>query len=243
MFALSLCCHLAIFLIIARSQLLPVFQPDEAKVTYVDMVTLPVASPQSGTPAPPVEAAPKPPAAAAPTPVSPPAAMALPAAKPKLKVQAKVPTPPAPKQSIEKPASEAREFTERMAKLEQLAEEKRQAAVLERLRNKGGKVGMPGAKGTEAGSDYSSYVQSRVQDAINKVAASQTKSPPVIATIVIGPDGRIVDYHIEKSSGDPLFDETVTRAVTFAGRSLKPPPGGVQFTGKFRFKHEGVGSR
>jgi colicin import membrane protein len=239
MFAISFLCHLAIFSFIIWSQSSRVFTPEQAVVTYVDMVTLPVASPQSGSPAPAEVRAQKAPAPA-PAPVRPPAAMALPAAKPKAKPL------PAPKGKAEKPApvEDAREFSERMEKIERQAEEKRQAEVLARLRKGGGKaVGMPGAKGTQAGSDYSSYIQSRVQDAIDKVAVSQTNSPMVIATISIGPDGQITDYHVDKTSGDPLFDEAVKRAVTLAGKSLVPPPGGAQFKGKFRFRQKGAGVR
>jgi colicin import membrane protein len=241
MFALSFVCHLAIFAFIVWGQILPAFHEDEAPVTYVDMVTLPVASPQSGTPAQAAPAAPAPPAPA------PPEAMALPAPKPKVPAKVSEKAPPTPKAKGEKPAppSEAREFSERMAKLERLAEEKRQSEVLDRLRNqaKGGRVGMPGAKGTEAGSDYSSYLQSRLKDAFREVMTSQTKSPQVIATITVGTDGRIAEYHVEKNSGDPLFDDAVARAVTLAGASLKPPPGGKQFKRIFRFKPEGVGVR
>lgn len=230
MLALSFCVHLVIFLIIAKSQALPSFRPDEAQVTYVDMVTLPVASPQGGTPAPTAQdEAPKPPAAAAQvTPAA--ASMALPAAKTKPTAE--------PKTKANKPAAvpDEREFSDRMAKLERQAGEKRQADVLARLRNTG-RVGMPGATGTEAGSDYSSYVQSRLKDAFSQVMASQTTSPQVIAAISIGPDGRI-DYQVEKQSGDPLFDDAVARAVTLAGRSLKPPPGGGKFRRVFRFKPE-----
>jgi len=241
MLALSLACHLAAFLIIAWSQVLPVFHPDETPVTYVDMVTMPVASPQSGTPAPAAAAAPKLPAAPA-TPASPPAAMTLPQKKTPTAPPAK--TPPA--QRMDKPAAPAddgRQFSERMAKLERLAEEKRQAEVLNRLKGKGDRVGMPGAQGTEAGSDYSSYLQSRLKDAFSEVMASQTKSPQVIATITVGPDGRISEYRVEKHSGDPLFDDAVARAVAIAGRSLKPPPGGGRFKRVFRFRPEGVGVR
>lgn len=245
MFALSLGCHLALFLLIAQCRLLPAFHPQEAPVTYVDMVTLPVASPQSGTPTQETEAAPEPPAAAAPpAPASPPAALVLP--RPAPKAQAKAQVPAAPKEQVETPdagARETRAFSERLAKIERLAEERRQAAVLDRLRNKGGRTGMPGAKGTEAGSDYSSYLQSRLQDALRQVIASQTRSPQVIATITVGPQGLITEYQVEKHSGDPLFDEAVARAVTLAGRSLQAPPGGTQFKGKFRFRPEEVGVR
>ena len=230
MLALSFGFHLVVFLLIARCQVLPSFHPDEAQVTYVDMVTLPVVSPQSGTPAPTaLEAAPQLPAAAAP--VAPPASMDLPAARTKA---------PGAAPKTDKPAAapDEREFSERMAKLERQAGEKRQAEVLARLRNTG-RVGMPGATGTEAGSDYSSYVQSRLKDAFSEVMTSQTKSPQVIAAISIGPDGRI-DYQVEKHSGDQLFDDAVARAVTLAGRSLKAPPGGGKFRRVFRFRPEGV---
>ena len=239
MFTLSFVCHLAIFSLIFWFNAPSVFHPAEEPVTYVDMVTLPVASPQAGTPAPAEE---KLPPAPAPAPVKPPAAvMALPAAKPK----AKLPTPTKGKaEKAPVPAEDGREFRERLEKIERQAEEKRQAEVLARLKKGGARaVGMPGAKGTQAGVDYSAYIQSRVQDAINKVAAPQPKSPTVIATITIGPDGGIIDYHREISSGDPLFDDAVDRAVTIAGKSFKPPPNGRQFSGKFRFKPEGVVKR
>jgi colicin import membrane protein len=238
MFAISFLCHLAIFSFIIWSQSSRVFTPEQAVVTYVDMVTLPVASPQSGSPAPAEVQAPKAPAPA-PAPVRPPAAMALPAAKPKAKPL------PAPKGKAEKPApvEDAREFSERMEKIERLAEEKRQAEVLARLRKGGGKaVGMPGGKGTQAGSDYSSYIQSRLKDAFREVMVAQTRTPQVMVRITIGPDGRITNYRVEKNSGDPLFDDAVSRAVTLAGRSFKPPPGGVPFERVFRFKPEGVAS-
>jgi colicin import membrane protein len=238
MFALSLCCHLAVYLLIWWCQLLPAFHSDEEPVTYVDMVTLPVASPQAGVPtAPAPQAAPLP----APVPASPPAAMTMPKAKLPAKAQAK-PLKGAGEQSA---AEDERQFSERMAKLaRQQAEDKRQSDVLDRLRKKSGvKPGMPGATGTQAGSDYAAYVQSRLKDAfIREVTASPVKSPMVIATITIERDGRI-DYRVEKNSGDPLFDDAVARAVTVAGQSLKPPPGGVQFRQRFRFRPEGVGVR
>lgn len=243
MFVLSFCIHLVVFLIVARFQTLGQFHPEEAPVTYVDLMALPVASPQSGTPAPAAGSAPSPP----PPPAAAKPEMALPAPKAKTKTAQPKPAPEKPSQAkTEKPkAEESREFDERMAKLERQAEEKQLAGALERLKNRGsgGRVGMPGAKGTEAGSDYASYVQSRLKDAFREVMAAQSKSPQVIATITIGPDGRIAEYRVEKASGDPIFDDAVARAVTLAGRSLKPPPGGGQFKRVFRFRPEGVGVR
>ena len=244
MFALSFVCHLVAFLIIAMWQSSAEFHPDETPVTYVDMVTLPVASPQSGTPAPAAEeeaqtAAPAPPPAAPQPPAPAMTQPVKPSPKGPAQAQGKVEPPD--------PAAEAHAFNERMAKLEQAAQERRQAEVLERLRKKGkqtGKqTGMPGGKGNEAGSDYPSYLQSRLKDALSEVMVSQTKAPQVIATITVAPNGRIAEYHVEKGSGDPLFDDAVHRAVTLAGKSLVPPPGGAQFKRMFRFRPEGVGIR
>ena len=241
MFALSLVCHLAIFSLIVWFNGSSAFHPAEEPVSYVDMVTLPVASPQAGTPSPAAEKpqkAPSAPAPAAPRPPS--AAMALPAPKPAAKL------PPPKKGKTEKapaPVEDSREFSERLEKIERQAEEKRQAEVLARLKKgSGGKaVGMPGAKGTQAGSDYSAYIQSRLKDAFRDVIASQTSAPQALVRITIGPDGRISNYRVEKKSGDPIFDEAVSRAVALAGRYFKPPPGGVPFERVFRFKPEGVG--
>lgn len=245
MFALSFVTHLVVFLIITALQSPPEFRPDDAPVTYVDMVTLPVASPQSGTPAAAVKEEPQT-APAAPVPAAPPAhvpAMTQPA-KPAQKAP---PNQAKGKLAPPDPAAEAQAFNERMARLEQVAQERRQAEVLERLKKKGAqsaaRTGMPGGKGTEAGSDYPSYLQSRLKDALREVMVSQTTSPQVIATITVAPDGRIAEYHVEKGSGDPLFDDAVRRAVTLAGKSLVPPPGGAQFKRMFRFRPEGVGIR
>lgn len=235
MLALSFACHLVAFLVIANWHFSPKYRQDESPVTYVDMVTLPVASPQSGTPAPPAGNETKGPAAApAPPPPAPAPAMALPT-----KPAAKTPAKPQAKNEQQQ-AAEAKAFNERMAKLQQQAEERRQAAVMENLRNKAsGRTGMPGANGTQAGSDYSSYLQSRLQDALKQVIATQTKAPYVIATITVSPDGSI-DYRVERPSGDPFFDDAVQRAVALAGKSLVPPPSHTQYKHVFRFKPEGV---
>lgn len=249
MFALSFLLHAAIFFIVAGGHLLPAFRAEEQPVTYVDLMTLPVASPRAGTPAPSagseaaMPAPPAPPAAAAPAPQKP--EMALPS-----KSKAKAPAPKAAEKGAPAKTAkpdDAQEFNERMAKLERQAEERRQAEVFERLKSRGGKggsagvTGMPGARGTEAGSDYASYVQSRFKDAFSAVMAAQSKSPLLIATITIGADGKIAEYHVDKSSGDPVFDDAVARAVRLAERTLKPPPGGGQFKRAFRFRPEGVG--
>jgi len=232
MFFFSLVCHLVIFIVIAKWQFFPEFHQDETPVTYVDMVTLPVEEPQSGSPAPEAEKTVAAPAVAPPAPPPVMSQPVKPAPAPK--------TPAAAQGKVEKPATDDREFNERLAKLARLAEDKRQAEVLEKLRKKGAQTGTPRGKGNEAGSDYPSYLQSRLKDALKEVMVSQIKSPQVIATITVAPDGRIAEYRVEKGSGDPLFDDAVHRAVTLAGKSLVPPPGGAQFKRMFRFRPEGV---
>ncbi|GFO68804.1 energy transduction protein TonB [Geomonas limicola] len=235
MFALSFLCHLVVCALIIWFNEAAVFTPSEEPVTYVDLATLPVASPQAGTPAP-AESTPAPPAA--PTAV-PHAAMVLPSAKPKV-------TPPPPekgKTAPQKPgAEEGKDFSERMKDLQRKAEERQLEAAVAGLKNRGGNrtVGMPGAKGTQAGSDYGSYLQSRLRDAFRDVIAFQSGTPQTLVRIKIAPDGHISDYRVEKRSGDPVFDDAVSRAVTLAGRTLKPPPNGQSFERVFRFKPEGV---
>ncbi|QWV92839.1 TonB C-terminal domain-containing protein [Geomonas oryzisoli] len=237
MLALSLVCHLVVFLIIANWHFSPEFLRDETPVTYVDMVTLPVAAPQSGVPQAPAAAESKAPAAPAPVPPAPAKpAMALPT-----KPAAKTP-PPKSQAKTEQQQKEAEDkaFSDRMAKLQQKAEDRRQAAVLDAMRNRGNaRTGMPGATGNQAGSDYSSYLQSRLRDALKQVIATQTSAPQVIATITVSPDGRI-ECRVEKGSGDAFFDDSVQRAVALAGKTLVPPPNRSQYKRVFRFMPEGV---
>jgi len=248
MFTLSLACHLVVFAFILWAAS-PRFHSAAEPVTYVDMVSPPVASPQVGNPVPAKSQAVKGPAVPAPvqprvrTPLRNPLRTPV-EARASRAVSNKPNAVPAAKPNAGKPepVEDGREFAERMAKLQQQSEDKRLAEVLDRLHKRSGKVaGMPGAKGTQTGSDYSSYIQSRLKDAFREVIASGTKAPQVLVRIAIGPDGRVADYHVEKYSGDPVFDEAVSRAVTLAGRSFKPPPGGVPFERVFRFKPEGVG--
>lgn len=248
MFAVSFAIHLVIFLVIIEGNLLPAPHQEEQQVTYVDIATLPVAAPQSGTPAPSTESAPASEASAPPAPAPPPpppaprqAEMALPAPKPKAKAATK-PTQKRDKETTQPASEDAKEFDERMAKLERQAEDKQLSNALARLKAKRGRTGMPGATGTQAGSDYASYVKSRLRDALRDRMNLQSKSPVVIATITIGSDGRL-DYRPQKSSGDPLFDEAVAQAVTLAGKSIKPPPGGGQFKSTVTFKPDSVGVR
>jgi colicin import membrane protein len=252
MFIFSFVLHAAVFLLIFKAQHLPAPPPEEP-VTYVDMVALPVASPQSGTPAPGGASAAEPAAAPAEQMVAPPPprpaqheAMTVPTPKAKPAKTKPAPTKtaktakPAPEQS----AGDAKAFNERMAKLEEEADEVRQARVLAGIKGKvgkGGRVGMPGGKGTQAGSDYTSYVLSRLKDAFAKEMMKQTASPLVVGTITVGADGDVSDFSIDRYSGDKLFDDSVRRAVKRA-TPFPPPPAG-QFKRKVQFRPQGIAVR
>lgn len=219
---LSVTFHVAAFVFMVWMQR---FSPDMGPVQttyYVDVVNLPVASPQKGSPSPgPGEANE---AASAPQ-VGP---MSIPKSSPTSHLQG--------------PQAEAKTFQERMAKLEGKAEEQRQAAALESLRQRvaGGKAGMPNASGTQAGSDYTAFIHSRLKDAFQRTISYQSKAPFVVVRLTIGPDGKLIKTRIEKSSGDRVFENSVQTAITFAEQKFVPPPGRTTYEGAFVFKPQGV---
>jgi len=193
---------------------------------YVDVVNLPVAAPQAGSPVPDANATVEDAVATAPQagPQTPPAA-ALPATG-----------------GGKAPPSEDHGFQERMAKLAARAAEQRQAAALESLRTKiaGGKTGMPGAAGTQAGSDYTAYLHSRLKDAFRETISYQSAAPFAVVRLTIDGDGRILRTRFERSNGDKLFESSVQRAITLAEQRIVPPPGRSTYEGTFVFKPQGV---
>ena len=206
----------------------------EAPVYYVDIMNLPVANPQAGSPekaeGPPT---PSPPAAPVPREMIMPA---KPPAGPK----------PAPPQKKPEAAEPAREFEERIARLEREAAARHQAATIEALRKKvtaGGPVGMPGGKGSEAGSDYSSYIRSRLEDEFKATIAFQSKNPEVLIRLVINQNGRVIRQQIIKSSRDKLFEDSVFRAILNAEKNFQPPPSGNQFAIDVKFSPQGIGKK
>lgn len=238
MFSLAL--HLAFFIAATKLHLFVGQHLAEESVYYVDVVTLPVANPQSGSP---VEAA----APASPSPL-PAADEAMKAPKPSA---AKSPAKPAASVEANKnsqrneQANPNQEFQERLSRLEQEVESRHKAAALDALRKKAsgsnkGPVGMPGGKGTEAGSSYASYIQSRLIDAFKSTIAYQSKNPSVQIRLTIDRAGRITGYRIERSSGDKLFEDAVSLAVNKAGKNFPPPPGGGDFEQGFIFRPQGV---
>lgn len=241
-FLFSLLVHFSIYGLVTWFHFFPALRLPEAPVYYVDMVNLPVADPQAGIPA-------VPPGTSAP---SPPPAPAKPA--PEMKLPAKTPSRPAsaPAAKTKPDSSQAagdtsREFEERLAHLEKTSEARHEAAALDALRNKmasrGGQAGVPGGTGRESGSDYASYIRSRLVDAFKATIAFQDKNPKVVIVLTIDRNGRVVKTRIERSSGDRLFENSVNRAIARAEKEFRPPPGGGTFEYGFIFSPQGVGKQ
>lgn len=232
--------HLAVYLFLLYFHFPARYQ--EAPVYYVELTNLPVANPQAGTPGGAEQTlAPAPP----PPPVPPaPREMTLPA-KPSEKAPNRQTTPAPNKETEAKKA--AREFEERMERMEREAAARHAADAIAALRKGGatkGPAGMPGATGTEAGSDYASYIRSRLEDAFRTV--DTFKPDPgkvVIVRLTIDRSGRIVGQRYEQYSNDQMFNEAVTRAIARAEKEFRPPPGGGQFEHGFVFKPQGVGKK
>ena len=244
--------HLAVFLLLywyaGRHPAITV-----QETYYVDVVNLPVAAPQAGSssvkpggesaapPAPqPPEApqllpAPRTPAAAPKVP-APGARTGEPAARPQPRPQ------PQPQPPVEN-GDEA--LAERMAQLERQNEARRQEAALARLKERvraqgSGKPGVPAGSGTEAGSDYSAYLKSRLEDALEKTSSYTSRAPEMVVRLFIDADGRLSRRKAERSSGDRAFEISVMRAIDVASEKFPPPPNRRNFEGVFVFRPKGV---
>jgi colicin import membrane protein len=202
---------------------------------YVDIVNLPVVAPQAGTPS---QKGPEAEPSAPPAPKQ----MALPTPK---KPQPTKPLKNQKKPDKAKPAAEAESFAERMARLEGKVESREEEAKLEQLRRKvaagnRGKPGLPDAKGTQPGSDYAAYIQSRIKDAFRSTIFYTTKNPEVMIRVVIDTDGKLSRRKTERTTGDRAFELSAQRAIELASQKFTPPPNGKVYEGVFVFRPQGI---
>lgn len=226
-FSGSLFLHLLLLVIITRFPLLTGPLATAQVVYEVDLLNLPVAAPQAGEPA----------ATGANTEGSP-------SQPPRPAESMTLPTPKSPvKAGPTSTAQDSDAFSRRMADLEQKAEARHQANAIEQLRRKTGQgqAGIPDGSGSESGSDYTSYLHTRLTDAFKTTITYQSKDPEVAVRLVIDGKGRIVMSRIERSSGDKLFEDAALRAIAKAARLLVPPPGGSSFEHGFVFRPQGIG--
>jgi hypothetical protein len=172
---------------------------DVQPVYYVDLVHKPVLNPQAGRPEPRLN---QPPAPAAKIPE-------------KAAVQSKAaPATSAPVKGGERQLQGAlQKLRDEKTLQERLAAMRQSQAVPADL-----PVGLPDAKGNEAGVTSLVYVQAFIQQqwALNPYQlqdAVKMAQLNVWAVLTYDKGGRLVSYRIEKESGDHQFDESVKRAI------------------------------
>lgn len=237
-FIVSTVIHLAVFLLLAwwGVNAPPIKIQD---TYYVDVVNLPVANPQAGSPA--QEAS------AETVPVAPPlpeAPQTLPAPKNTAKALPAKTAKPGVKGN-DKGQETTEEFSDRMAKLARKVEDQQEEATLARMRERvkaqgSGRKGMPAAVGTQSGSDYMAYLQSRLKDAFRSTISYTSKNPEMAVRLFIDVDGKLARRKPERSSGDRAFEIAVYRAIDMASEKFTAPPDHKVFEGVFVFKPQGV---
>ncbi|HIJ86509.1 MAG TPA: TonB family protein [Desulfuromonadales bacterium] len=237
-FVASAVIHLAVFLLLVWwGRLLPpqiAFQ----ETYYVDIVNLPTADPQAGTPAQKTENSDP-----APPPLVP-QAMTLPVpVKMSPKITVKPSKPAVPQEAAETESA----FADRMEKLKRNREARREEADFEKSLGKvkgasSSKAGMPGASGVSAGSSYADFIKSRLEDALKVTSSYSSKSPEVFVRLTITAEGKLARMKIERSSGDAIFEMAVRRAVDLASEKFVAPPNRTVFENGFVFKPKGIAS-
>lgn len=246
MLILSLLLHMVIILLYSRAGLIK-YELHETTPYYVDIVSLPVAEPAAGTalsvplPAPATRA----PAPAYPPPATPPSGPAM--ALPSKSAAATTQNSPATAQSAPPDSDrEAREFRERLSRLEHRVEAKHQAAALESLQKKAAtnaRAGAPAASGATPGYDYAAYIQSRLKDALATTIVYSSKQPETYVHIYIDKRGKLLRYVVEKASGDKLFNDSVIRAIEKAKSNFPPTTGGSDFDKLYVFSPQEVSKK
>jgi TonB family protein len=239
-FTVSAVIHLTVFLLLAwyGSHRAPL---KIEETYYVDVVNLPVAAPQAGSPSQKGNDAHQAPA----PPKTPDAPMDLPKpAKPGTKPQIAKPQQP-PAKGKDSAAESSSEFAERMSKLERATEAKQQEARMARLQENvksqgSGRAGMPGGVGNEAGSSYDAYIKSRLMDAFRETISYNSKNPKMVVRIFIDSNGKLSRKKTESSSGDRAFEISVLRAIEVASEKFPPPPNHKIFELGVIFSREGV---
>lgn len=178
---------------------------DKPPVYYVDLVHKPVLNPQAGRPEPRM-------AAGASTPSAPAPAAKVPE---KVVVPSKaVPATRAPVKSSDRHVDDAlARLRDEQSLQQRLAALRQNQAVPADI-----PVGLPDAKGNEAGVTSLVYVQAFIQKqwALSPyLLRDATKMSQLNVWVVLTYDkgGRLVSYRVEKESGDLQFDESVKRAL------------------------------
>ncbi len=254
----SLGAHLAVVLLFS-GVLLPRFQRDLRPVYHVDLVNLPVMSPQAGRPDARPEPAKAPPKPAPPEPVkaTPPAAPPKPAPKPEaVKLAKPEPAKPAavqPKKPEAAPvkarekqtAAEAAALQERLRQMQarqEIEDTKRRLAELTAKDTRqgavpGAPVGMQDGKGTEAGISYDAWLHEYLKQAWT-LSQYQVARRDLQATVKLFFDaqGNLLDYTFAKKSGEERFDDSVRKAILQLKKLPNPPGSRMEKEVRFNLK-------
>lgn len=244
MLLLSVAVHLLTLFIINSSS---IFHDRLHEVTpyYVDIVSLPSISPAppasgSETAADATPAPPPPPAAPQPPPA--PASMAMPTKITPLP-QPQPPSPSAEQLQREQREQDAKNFLERMNRIERNADARHQAEAIAALQRKAAQQkkggGLPAATG-ESGSDYGAYIQSRLKDALADNLVYRSQRPEVAVHIYIDKNGKLIRYVMTQPSADKLFNSSVIRTIEKAKTTFPPVPNGQPFDKLFVFSPQEV---
>jgi len=234
MLILSLALHILTLIIFSQTNLFRATL-HEATPYYVDIVSLPAVDASPAEPQGPQTVPSPPPAVAAPpkTPAAP--AMTIP-----VKPVPKQASPPAAAPAATSPHAadqEAREFAERMSRLEHGSEARHEAAALESLKKKAAEQKRPSgggaAKGT--GADYGAYIQSRLKDALSSTMVYRSQKPEAAVHLYLDKKGKLVKYVMIRPSADKLFNDSVIRTIEKAKANFPPNPAGADFDKLFVF--------
>ena len=203
-YLVSLGLHGALLLALTGGWLSQAPQADKPPVYYVDLVHKPVLNPQAGRPEPRV-AAPRP--ASTPAPVSKAPEKAAVASKAASATRAPVSSSDRHVKDALQKLRDEQVLQQRLATLRQ-----GQTVPMETP------VGLPDAKGNEAGVTSLVYVQATIQQnwALSPYAlADPAKMARIEAWVRIpyGKGGRLESFRFEKESGDQQFDESIKRAL------------------------------
>ena len=239
-FVASAVIHLTVFLLLVWWG--RIFPPQAVihESYYVDLVNLPTADPQAGSPSQKGSDA-----VAAPPPAAP-QKMTVPVPVP-VKISPKITTKPGKPAAPQEPAETESAFAERMEKLKRSKEAQREEADFEKSLGKvkgasSSKAGMPGAGGVAPGSSYADFIKSRLEDALKVTSSYSTKNPEVVVRLTITAEGKLSRIKIERSSGDAIFEMAVRRAIDLASEKFVAPPNRNVFENGFVFKPKGIAS-
>lgn len=232
-FTLSLALHLlAIFVFsntdIFRSRLI------ESAPYYVDIISLPTQEPS--------------PAGSTHTlPAMPPPAQTAVVQKPVMTLPAKqsplTPTTSPAAAEQQQKEQEAREFKERMNRLERGSDARRQSEALASLQKRVSEkkaVGLSTNPGINPGADYGAYIQSRLKDALSTTIVYRSQKPEASVHIFIDRTGKLIKYVMVRPSADKLFNNSVIRTIEKAKADFPPVPSGAGFDKLYVFSPQEV---